>query len=268
MSATTGEKISSEEADYLAQEAERYGQGNGQDTASSEVKSASLPAEWLGFVGMDYDDIRNMLAGRHQTTVGHDDPILMMVTICNAHLAEMEKLFRKHHEMAAKLAVSKVLDGRKSDEEVLPHLPDLPDGQKFGIDYERIQSLLASKHGTMVGRDDPILMMVSLCNANLEEIKRLYDVHSLAFKQLMSEQIAHYIETVKATTGNLGEVLKEKGIESIREMFDSHVKALDNHAKAHAKAINSSSSNALWCAGIIVAAAAVNVVLMAIKMWG
>jgi hypothetical protein len=258
--------ISPDEAAFNEQEAEQFSKGDGQDNAKTGVAEGILRLPVVPGLGIKYEDVQSMLIRQHRTTVSPDDPILMMVTVCNALLEEMEKLLQRHPETVFKIAVSKLLANQKSD--VMGQLPDLPEGQEFGMDFEHIQGLLIAKNKTTVHVDDPLMMMVSVCNANLAEMTRLYQTHNVAVKNLMADQSKQYIEAVKATTGTLGEVVTQKGVDGIKEIFNSHIQALNTHANTHAQALKTNVTNALWCAGIMVVTAAVNVVLMAIRMWG
>lgn len=49
-------------------------------------------------IGITLDEARTLLAIKHQSVVGIDDPILMVVTLNNAFLNQQEKLFKKHQE--------------------------------------------------------------------------------------------------------------------------------------------------------------------------
>lgn len=49
-------------------------------------------------VGLTIEQVKQLLIANHHTTMSHDDPMLMMVTISNAFLAEYEKLFGRHNE--------------------------------------------------------------------------------------------------------------------------------------------------------------------------
>lgn len=48
--------------------------------------------------GLSLDQIRERLAAQHQTIVSVDDPILMLVTVLNAFLAEEEQLLNRHNK--------------------------------------------------------------------------------------------------------------------------------------------------------------------------
>ena len=49
-------------------------------------------------VGLTLDEVRALLAAKNSVTVTPDDPILMMVTLLNAFLAEEEKLLERHRK--------------------------------------------------------------------------------------------------------------------------------------------------------------------------
>jgi hypothetical protein len=141
--------------------------------------------------------------------------------------------------------------GSPSDEA----MPQLPDG--IGLEYDELRKMLAVKHETSVSKDDPILMMVTICNVFLGELEKLHKRHNEAVTKIMTDQSAKYISGVKATTDALSQTLAENSVEAVREIFN-----------AHATALNSNKINARWCAGIMAVAALVNVAAMAFKAWG
>ncbi len=56
------------------------------------ISTTQLPDD----IGLDMEAVRSLLASKHGMAVPKDDPMLMLVTILNAHLAEMEKLHSRH----------------------------------------------------------------------------------------------------------------------------------------------------------------------------
>ncbi|MEG6503336.1 MULTISPECIES: hypothetical protein [unclassified Desulfovibrio] len=58
-------------------------------------------------IGMPLEQVRALLAHTHETVVDKADPILMVVTILNAHLREVEKLQDKHQEGLGKFMTEK-----------------------------------------------------------------------------------------------------------------------------------------------------------------
>ena len=89
--------------------------------------SASAPAQPVlsdDGLGLSLEEVRDLLAMKHQSVVGIDDPILMMVTMNNAFISQQEKLFCNHREalksfMSAELnnftsATDKIMEEIKS----------------------------------------------------------------------------------------------------------------------------------------------------------
>ncbi len=52
-------------------------------------------------IGLSVDDVRALLARKHETSVPKDDPILMVVTILNAFLGRQDELQKKHEKALA-----------------------------------------------------------------------------------------------------------------------------------------------------------------------
>lgn len=132
--------------------------------------------------------------------------------------------------------------------------PPLPDG--LGLDYEDVRKMLSIKHETILGKDEPILMMVTLCNVFLGELEKLHKRHNEAVTRIMSDQSRKYIDGVKATTEALSQTLADTSIEAIRKIFDSH-----------AAELNANRLNSRWCAAIIAVSALVNVAILAFGFW-
>ena len=67
--------------------------GNGLDEETAPAGSQADEAMPLlpDGRGLDYEDIRMMLSKQHKTMLGNDEPIMMMVTLCNVFLGELEK---------------------------------------------------------------------------------------------------------------------------------------------------------------------------------
>ena len=64
--------------------------------ASPEIQPEARPVLSDDGVGITLEEARNLLAIKHETVVGIDDPILMMVTLNNAFLSQQEKLFGQY----------------------------------------------------------------------------------------------------------------------------------------------------------------------------
>ena len=73
------------------------------ELASKLEEKNVLPDE----VGLSLEQVRALLAHTHEKVVDKADPILMVVTIFNAHLAELEKLQARHKDGLGRLMADK-----------------------------------------------------------------------------------------------------------------------------------------------------------------
>jgi hypothetical protein len=104
-------------------------------------------------------------------------------------------------EKAKSVEVS-VSDGHASPPKNL-----LPDG--IGIKLNKMAALLSQEHGKEVKRDEPILMMASICNAFLGEIGKLHRQHNKDFDRAITFRTRQYMLAVKATTKRLSPQLPD-----------------------------------------------------------
>lgn len=58
-------------------------------------------------IGLTLEQVQGLLAQTHKKVVDYHDPILMVVTMLNAHLAEVEKLHARHKEGLGRLMADK-----------------------------------------------------------------------------------------------------------------------------------------------------------------
>lgn len=58
-------------------------------------------------IGLTLEQVQGLLAKTHKKVVDYHDPILMVVTMLNAHLAEVEKLQTRHKEGLGRLMADK-----------------------------------------------------------------------------------------------------------------------------------------------------------------
>ena len=58
-------------------------------------------------IGLTLEQVQGLLAKTHKKVVDYHDPILMVVTMLNAHLAEVEKLQARHKEGLGRLMADK-----------------------------------------------------------------------------------------------------------------------------------------------------------------
>lgn len=93
-------------------------------------------------IGLTMEQVHKLLATTHKTVVDEHDPILMVVTILNAHLGEVEKLQTRHKEGLGRLMAEKT------------------DGYVYGV-------------ATAVGQ-----LTDSLSSASVEGIRKVFDDHA------------------------------------------------------------------------------------------
>lgn len=144
--------------------------------------------------------------------------------------------------------MSESLDAAPLD--VSSHAEDycVPDG--IGLTLDAVRALLAREHQTILGPDDPVLMLVTLHNAFLGEYERLLARHNKALTALLAEKTDGYVAGVLQATEALGKDLSAASIESMRGVLQQHSAAL--------KAFR---LHLLWLAGIVVASALGNVIV-------
>jgi hypothetical protein len=58
-------------------------------------------------LGMNLEQVQNLLAEKHKIIVGLDDPVLMLVTVMNAFLAQENALIERHKTALAKVMADK-----------------------------------------------------------------------------------------------------------------------------------------------------------------
>lgn len=125
--------------------------------------------------------------------------------------------------------------------------PLLPDG--VGLSVESVRNLLAKVHESVVSKDDPILMIVTMLNAYLGEVQGLHKKHEAGLSRLMADKTDEYVSGVKEAVSLLSESLSSVSVEGIKAIFDKH----DSRLKAF-------KSNLSWLAAITACSAIINVI--------
>ena len=67
-------------------------------------------------IGLNIEEVRNLLMQKHDDVLGLDDPLLMLVTINNAFLGEYEKLLAKHNKAISAIMSAKTEGYIKTEE--------------------------------------------------------------------------------------------------------------------------------------------------------
>jgi len=124
--------------------------------------------------------------------------------------------------------------------------PALSDG--VGLSLEEVRTMLIKEHGTSVGKDDPLLMMVTLNNAFLGEYENLLKNHNEALTTFLTEAGAQHLDAARQAAEAVTKGLSASSIGVIQE-----------HLHGHRKAMASFQNNMTWLAVIVAISATVNV---------
>lgn len=135
-----------------------------------------------------------------------------------------------------------------------PAIAQLPEG--IGLSHEDVQALLAAKNETIVSRDDPILMMVTMMNAFLTEEEKLLARHNKALTGILAAKTESYVREVKKTTDSLSESLSQASLAGVRAIFETHGAKLERFRTA-----------LFWASAIVTFSALVNLAVMAWRTW-
>jgi hypothetical protein len=133
-----------------------------------------------------------------------------------------------------------------------PEMPHLPDG--IGICLEDLEVLLAMKRDNHLGIHDPVLMIVTVCNAFLEAVQTLQQKHNNALTSILTARTKEYVASVQNTTDALTKTLSEASVEAIRQIFSEHASTLQAFKR-----------NARWCAFIVAVSTAANIITLALR---
>lgn len=106
----------------------------------------------------------------------------------------------------------------------------LPDG--IGLSVEDVCVLLTRKHETNVSKDDPLLMVVTILNAFLNEQDKLQKKHEKALAAFMGEQTSTYVKGVEASVAGLSKTLSGVTIEGIGKAVGEMAANLVGHRSA------------------------------------
>ena len=138
----------------------------------------------------------------------------------------------------------------KTEQEPMAFLSD-----GIGLSYAEIADELARKSKAIVAQDDPIMMMVPLCNAFLSEESKLLERHKKALAQVMAVKTDTFVQSVQKTVEELGQTLTSATVQSLQTAFTEHREAM----KIHETALQQHRSNIFWLSAIAVVSGLINV---------
>jgi len=155
--------------------------------------------------------------------------------------------------------MNEVLQAGVSDpeSEALPQKQTFPAGigpDGIGISLEDMDVLLSQVNQTFMDKHDPVMIMISVCNAYLGQVQKLHKIHNEALGKIITSRTQEYVAEVKATTESFAQAVSTASVEGIRKIFTEHAAALHSYAW-----------NARWCALITVAGALANLFALAAR---
>ena len=130
----------------------------------------------------------------------------------------------------------------------------LPDG--MGLSIEHVRALLAQAHETVVSKDDPILMVITMLNAFLGEVEKLQKRHEAGLSRLMADKTDAYIKGVPDATAQLSKSFSSASAEGIKAACSEHDARL-----------SAFKSNLSWLAASVAVFALVNVAGAVLLRW-
>lgn len=124
----------------------------------------------------------------------------------------------------------------------------------IGLELEQVRNLLVRTHGEKLGKDDPILMTVTILNAFLGELAKVNARHHQALVKVMSASTDKYIAEVKQGIDALTKELSSVSISTIKDVMEQE----EVKRQAHAQTVK-------WASAIVTISALVNIVLLVFK---
>jgi len=131
-----------------------------EETNLSVSEASSMPLLPDG-IGLSHEEVRKLLQGNHGK-IENDDPILMLITLMNAFLAEEEKLLDRHNK-----ALSRIISDRTEGY------------------IQAVQETTAA-----LGK--------SLSSSSLEGITRIFEAHGLKMERLRTNMM--WLAAIAATS--------------------------------------------------------------------
>jgi hypothetical protein len=123
-----------------------------------------------------------------------------------------------------------------------------------GLNLEEVRTRIMKEHGENIPKNDPLLMIVTICSAYLGEVQKLHTRHKEGLALLMAEKTDAYVAKVNSAVDQLSASLSSASVEGIRKIFDDHAATLN--AFRHA---------VIWAAAIVSVSALVNVTVFVLR---
>ena len=120
------------------------------------------------------------------------------------------------------------IPGAGNDPASPPAMPVLPDG--IGLTYDEIATLLARK-GQALPPDDPVMMLIPICNALLTHQQKLMEHHRAAFDKIMAERTGRFVGSIGKVSEELGTTFSSSVVQSLQQAFAAHTRAMLDHGR-------------------------------------
>lgn len=121
------------------------------------------------------------------------------------------------------------------------------------LTYDNVIKSVRDISNLTLEKDDPILMLVPILNAFLNEQKKNNTIYCSSIKSAITESTKKYVQQVYETTSSLGDLLKNASISEIRIIFEKYNASLRRH-EIHMK----------YCTLIICLSSIINVIVFII----
>ncbi len=96
----------------------------------------------------------------------------------------------------------------------------------IGMSIEYVRALIAKENEVIIDKDDPILLMVTILNAFFHEHEKVQEKYMIALKNLYSDQVNDFVETIQESTDKVEEKLRAISTEGLIKIYESQNKRM------------------------------------------
>ncbi len=96
----------------------------------------------------------------------------------------------------------------------------------IGMSIEYVRALIAKENEVIIDKDDPILLTVTILNAFFHEHEKVQEKYMIALKNLYSDQVNDFVETIQESTDKVEEKLREISTEGLIKIYESQNKRM------------------------------------------
>ncbi len=100
----------------------------------------------------------------------------------------------------------------------------IPDG--IGLSIEEIQALIAKYNKTIIEKDDPFLVVITILNAFMYENEKLQSKYLEALKNVYADQVKSYIKEVKKSTDSINATLKNVSQDEVIKLHEKQTEKI------------------------------------------